>query len=150
MIRWTKERNMELARLYATMEAAELAEHFGTTCRAIWQQAHCLGLRKEQPRKIRLDERQELWLRLNFPHVSNLICAMILGVSVRTVVRMARRMRLMKTARFMRECQAHMAGKARESHIRNGTYPPKGWYSPNLQKGERYRFKPGERRSVNA
>lgn len=41
----------------------------------------------------------------------------------------------------MREAQAHAAKRAKESHLRNGTYPPKGWYSPNLQKGQQYRFK---------
>lgn len=75
--------------------------------------------------------------------MSNEICGIVLGVSPRTVVRFARRLGLSKTAQFMRECQAHTAKKAKESHLRNGTYPAKGYYSPNLQKGAKYQFKPG-------
>ncbi len=41
----------------------------------------------------------------------------------------------------MKEVQAHTSKKARESHLRNGTYPPKGYYSPNLQKGKPYQFR---------
>ena len=50
-------------------------------------------------------------------------------------------MGLSKTAQFMRECQAHTSKRAPESHRRNGTYPAKGYYSPNLQKGAKYQFK---------
>lgn len=41
----------------------------------------------------------------------------------------------------MRGCQRATAAKARESHIVNGTYPPKGYIIPG---SERYRFKKGE------
>lgn len=30
--------------------------------------------------------------------------------------------------------------------LKNGTYPAKGWYSTNLQKGEIYQFKPGHKK----
>ncbi len=74
------------------------------------------------------------------------ICAMKLGISHRSVVRQARRLGVEKTPQFMKECQAHTSKKARESHLKNGTYPAKGWYSPNLQKGEIYQFKPGHKK----
>ena len=69
------------------------------------------------------------------------ICALYLGVSESSVKRIARSIGLQKTAQFMREAQAHAAKCAKESHLRHGTYPTKGWYSPNLQKGQQYRFK---------
>lgn len=142
MMRWDAERNQELRDLYKTMTARELAAHFGTSKHAVWVQAHKLGLHKSQPNKIQLTREQELWLRLNFPHMANIICAMILGISQRSLVRQARRLGLEKTEQFMRECQAHTSKKAKESHLKNGTYPAKGYYSPNLQKGEKYQFKP--------
>lgn len=40
----------------------------------------------------------------------------------------------------MKDCQAFTAKKAKESHLRNGTYPPKGFIIPNREK---YYFKPG-------
>ena len=139
--RWTDEMDGELRRLYTTTTAPELARRFGITPGALRQHALRIGLRKEQPGKIHLTLEQQMWMRRNFPGMSNAICALYLGVSVSSVIRLARRMGLQKTAQFMREAQAHAAKRARESHLRNGTYPPKGWYSPNLQKGQQYRFK---------
>ena len=112
------------------------------TTGAVRQRLRRIGLRrKEQPGKIHLTLEQTLWLRRNFPGMANSICALYLGVSESSVKRIACAMELQKTAQFMREAQAHAAKRARESHLRNGTYPPKGWYSPNLQKGQQYRFK---------
>ena len=139
--RWTDEMDGELRRLYTTTTAPELARRFGITPGTLRQHALRIGLRKEQPGKIHLTLEQQMWMRRNFPGMSTAICALYLGVSVSSVIRLARRMGLQKTAQFMREAQAHAAKRARESHLRNGTYPPKGWYSPNLQKGQQYRFK---------
>ncbi len=138
---WTPVRNDELRQLYKSKTAPELALHFGTTTQAVYQQANKLGLRKPQPNRIELTPERKLWLRLNFPHMSNGICALILGISPRSVVRIARSMGVCKTAQFMRECQAHTSKRAKESHLRNGTYPAKGYYSPNLQKGVIYQFR---------
>lgn len=146
MKRWTEKEIAELRRLKPSMTNSELADIFGTTPGAVAQKCSKLGiLRGEQPNTIHLDQRQGLWLRLNFPHIANIICALYLDISLRSVVRIARRLGLQKTAQFMKECQAHTARKANESHLRNGTYPPKGYYSPNLKKGEAYRFKPRKR-----
>lgn len=138
---WTDARNEELRQLYRKRTGSELADHFGTTLRAIYKQANKLGLHKPQPNQIELTEERALWLKLNFPHMSNQICALILGISPRTVVRLARRMGINKTPQFMRECQAHTSKRAKESHLKNGTYPAKGYYSPNLQKGVKYQFR---------
>lgn len=140
---WTEARNDELRRLYrGNASGPELARHFGTSVAALYKQANKLGLRKAQPNQIELTREREFWLKRNFPHMSNGICALILGISPRSVVRLARRLRLSKTEQFMKECQAHTAKRAKESHLKNGTYPAKGYYSPNLQRGERYQFKP--------
>lgn len=142
MKHWTKEDTEELRRIFRTMTAEQLAGLFGTTAAAIRQKCYRLGLKKGYDSiRIILPESDKLWLKINFPHMSNEICAMKLGVSIRTVVRLARRYGFEKTPQFMKECQAHAARKAKESHLRNGTYPAKGWYSPNLRKGELYRFK---------
>lgn len=139
--RWTDAMDAELRRLYPTTTAPELARHFGVTTGAVRQRLRRIGLRrKEQPGKIHLTLEQRMWMRRNFPGMANSICALYLGVSESSVKRIACAMGLQKTAQFMREAQAHAARRARESHLRNGTYPPKGWLSPNLQKGVAHRF----------
>ncbi len=143
--KWTPAEVEELRSLYQKMTRAELAERFGTTPGAISQKAGDFGIkRKHHPSTRLLTEQEKLWLRINFPHMSNEICAMHLGVSLRTLVRKARELKLVKTPQFMKECQAHTSKKAVESHTKNGTWPAKGWYSPNLQKGVVYQFKKGE------
>lgn len=139
---WTEDKADTLRRLYPTHTSKQIAAILGTTRRAVYVKAWHLGLSKEQPCKIRLTPEQKLWLRLNFPYMATEICAMHLGISPRSVIRQARYMGIDKSPQFMKECQAHTAKKAKESHLANGTYPPKGWYSPNLQKGEKYQFKP--------
>lgn len=145
MKRWTLEEEHELRELYGQMTAEALAVRFGTTYRAIYQKCYKMGLQKEQPRKIRLTAEQELWMKRNWPHISNDICAAILGISLRSVIRQARRLGLQKTGQFMKECQEHASRRAQESHLKNGTYPAKGYYSPNLRKGNAYQFKPGRK-----
>lgn len=142
---WTKKEEDELRGLYGSMTAEALAVRFGTTKGAIYQKANKLGLGKDQPSKIRLTREQEIWMRCNFPHMATEICALMLGISHRSVIRLARKLGLNKTEQFMKECQAHTSKKAKESHLKNGTYPAKGYYSPNLQKGEAYQFKPGRK-----
>lgn len=140
---WTPEEVADLKKIYKTMTAKQLAEHFNRSVQAIQVKCFHLGLKKGYDHaKIRLSSDDRLWLRLNYPHMRNELCAMRLGVSLRTVVRLARSMRLEKTPKFMKESQAFTSRKAQESHIRNGTYPAKGYYSPNLRKGEIYQFKP--------
>ena len=146
MKRWTPEEENELRELYGTMTAEALAVRFGTTYRAIYQKCNKMGLKKDQPNKIHLTREQELWMRTHYPHISTEICALILGISHSSVTRQARRLGLNKTEQFMKECQAHTSKRAHESHLKNGTYPAKGYYSPNLQKGEAYQFKPGHKR----
>ncbi len=139
---WSEDKVRLLKQLYPTHTSHQIADILGTSKLAVYVQANRLGLRKKQPCKIHLTDEQERWLARNFPHMATEICAVYLDISPRSVVRLARNLGIEKTPQFMRECQAHTAKKAKESHLRNGTYPAKGWYSPNLQKGKAYQFKP--------
>ncbi len=142
MKRWTQQHISELRRLKPFKTNRQLAQIFDTTPAAIAQKCSEMGIKRMRPpNAIHLTPQQELWLKQNFPHVANCICALFLGISLRSVVRQARRLGLQKTPQFMKEVQAHTSKKARESHLRNGTYPPKGYYSPNLQKGKPYQFR---------
>ena len=145
MKRWTQSEENELRELYGKITAPALAARFGTTVQALYKKCYKLGLNKEQPNKIHLSREQESWMRLNYPHMSTEICAMILGISHRSVTRQARRLGLQKTDQFIKECQTHMAKKAKESHLKNGTYPQKGVVNDNIAKGAPYRFKPGHK-----
>lgn len=94
-----------------------------------------------QGKKIVLTERQEAWLVKHFKHTKNEEVAAKLGVSVRTATRLAVRLGLKKTPQFMKKCQRETADAAHRSHLRNGTYPPKGFKIPRR---EEYQLKPGE------
>ena len=91
-------------------------------------------------RKIVLAPEQEAWLRKHYKHTKNADICERLGVSMRTLERMARSMGLEKSPRFMKKVQLNAAAKAKESHIKNGTYNPKGFIIP---RSEEHRFKPG-------
>ena len=124
--------------------AREIAERIGRPLKAIYLKAHKLGLpRKDDPNKIKLSHSDQWWLRQNYPHMRTELCALKLGISMRSCVRLARELGVSKTAQFMKETQAFSARKARESPPAHGTYPPKGIINENLAKGEAYRFKPG-------
>lgn len=90
--------------------------------------------------KIILTERQERWLARHFKHTKNDECASRLGISPRSVVRIARSMGLSKSRQFMVKCQRATANAAARSHIMHGTYPPKGFRIPNSEAGQ---FKSG-------
>lgn len=90
--------------------------------------------------KIVLTPQQERWLTNHFKHTKNSECAERLGISPRSVVRFARKLGLAKSRQFMVKCQRETAESAKESHRRNGTYPPKGFRIPKSEVGQ---FKPG-------
>lgn len=90
--------------------------------------------------KIVLTPRQERCLTNHFKHTKNSECAERLGISLRSVVRFARKLGLAKSRQFMVKCQRETAEAAKISHLRNGTYPPKGFRIPKSEIGQ---FKPG-------
>ena len=91
---------------------------------------------------IVLTEKQLKWLDKHFKHTKNADVAQKLGVSLRSVNRLAERRGLKKSKQFMTKCQENATAKAHESNLRNGTYPPKGYRIPNSEKGQ---FKKGEK-----
>ena len=81
---------------------------------------------------------QETWLIKHYKHTKNAEVAAHLGISESTMHRIVRKLGLKKTPQFIRKCQQAAAAAAKESHLRNGTYPPKGYVIPN-----RYSFPKG-------
>ena len=145
MKRWTKDEENRLRELYRTDKSGkQIAAELGRPLRAVYVKANKLGLpKKKDPNTIELNTEQIIWLRSSYPHIRTEICALRLGISPRSVIRLSRKLKLEKTAEFMADCQRYTAKKAKESHLANGTYPPKGIVNENLKKGEAFRFKPG-------
>ena len=92
--------------------------------------------------KIILTPDQQAWMIKHFKHTKNEECAEKLGISYRSVVRLARRMGLKKTPQFVKKCNNEALLKAHHSNKVNGTYPPKGYRIPNSELGQ---FKKGEK-----
>lgn len=90
--------------------------------------------------KITLTPEQERWLVAHFRHTTNPEIARRLGISETTMHRFARKLGLTKSRQHMRKIQRNAADRAKESHLRNGTYPPKGYIIP---RSEEFRFKAG-------
>lgn len=90
--------------------------------------------------KITLTLEQERWLVAHFRHTTNPEIARRLGISETTMHRFARELGLTKSRQHMRRTQRNAAAMAKESHLRNGTYPPKGYIIP---RSEEFRFKAG-------
>lgn len=142
---WTPEEEDLLRSLWRTKGKVQtFADEIGRPLRAVYLKAHKMGLpKRDDPKKLELSDSQRTWLKRNYPHMRTEICAMHLGISHSSTVRLARKLGVNKTDQFVRECQQFTARKAKESHLKNGTYPPKGVVTANLAKGEKYRFKPG-------
>ena len=92
--------------------------------------------------KIVLTPDQEKYLKNHYKHTKNADLSDRLGISVRSVNRIAKSMGLEKSRQFIRKTQLEAANKANESHRKNGTYPPKGYIIP---RSEEFWFKKGER-----
>lgn len=88
-----------------------------------------------------MSDKERKWLLRHYKHTRNEDILARLGVSVSTLYRIVRELGLGKSPQHLRKCQEHAARKARESHLANGTYPPKGYVIPG---SENYRFRPGE------
>jgi len=98
----------------------EFAEKIGRSTRSVYLKAHKIRLpKKADPKKFRLSQNDSLWLRINFPHMRNELCAMKLGISVRSVVRIARDLCIEKTPQFMEECNAYMSHKMKGNNFAN-------------------------------
>ena len=83
---------------------------------------------------IKVTPEQLEWLKKHFKHTKNEEIARKLGISLRSVNRLASKIGLQKTKQFIRKCQLEAAQKANESNRINGNYPPKGYAIPNREK----------------
>ena len=92
--------------------------------------------------KISLDDRQLDYLVRHFKDTDNGYLALRLGISESSLHRLARRFGLKKTKAHCRQMQKEATEAAKRSHMKNGTYPPKGFRIPN---SEKYWFKPGHK-----
>ena len=88
-----------------------------------------------------LTEAQIAYLVKHFKNTKNALLAEKLGISETGVHRLARKYGLKKTRQFMRKTQRATADAAKASHLKHGTYPPKGYKIP---RSEEYQFKKGE------
>lgn len=144
--KWTDAEIATLRRLYPDHLFREIAEILGRSMIAVVVKASKLGLKKPvHPSAIIIPDSELRWLKANFAHLTNKLLCLRLGISEPKLHRIARKHRLTKSAEFMRDSQAFSARKAKESHVRNGTYPPKGVMHPNFAGSEIYRFKPGNK-----
>ena len=94
------------------------------------------------PQKIEMTPAQEAWMRKHFKHTKNEDIMARFGWSHSTVHRFARALGLKKTPQYMHKCLAATTAAAKASHLRNGTYPPKGYHIP---RSEEFCFKKGEK-----
>lgn len=92
-------------------------------------------------KKLILTPKQEAWLVRHFRNTKNVELADHLGISQTSLHRLARELGLKKSKQYMRKCQAATTAAAHASHLKNGTYPPKGYRIP---RSEEFQFKPGE------
>lgn len=88
-----------------------------------------------------LTEKQVAWLKKHFRNSKNAVLAEKLGISESGLHRLACLHGLKKTKQFMRKTQRATSDAAKASHLKNGTYPPKGYRIP---RSEEYQFKKGE------
>lgn len=91
---------------------------------------------------IILTDQQEVWLQKHFKHTKNEDIAKKLGVSPRSVNRLAERRGLTKSSQFIKKCQEESTTKMNKILLERGLYPPKGYIIP---RSEEFRFKKGEK-----
>lgn len=91
--------------------------------------------------KITLTPKQEAYLIRHYRNTKNDVLMEKTGLKFSTFHRFVRQLGLKKTKRFMKKVQREAAAAAAASHLKNGTYPPKGYRIP---RSEEFQFKPGE------
>lgn len=145
--KWT---DAEVARMKEMMRngchSSEIAAALGRTEKAVEHKKSQLRHPKPKTSKntstqrIVLTPQLERWLIRHFKHTKNDVIMAKFGLSHSTLHRFARELGLKKTRQFIKKTQRDCTAAAIESHLRNGTYPPKGYRIP---KSEENRFKPG-------
>lgn len=90
--------------------------------------------------KITLTPEQEAWLVKHFRNTKNDVLMERLGLKFSTFHRLVRQLGLKKTKQFMKKTQHECSEAAKASHMKNGTYPPKGYRIP---RSEEFQYKQG-------
>ena len=88
----------------------------------------------------KITEQQKKWIIKHFKNTKNDEIIIKIGISNSTLHRFARANGLHKTKQFKTKCQLLAAEMAKQSHLRNKTYPQKGFRIP---KSEENYFKSG-------
>ena len=91
--------------------------------------------------KIVLTPELEAYLVRHYKNTKNDVLMAKLGLKFSTFHRIVRKLGLKKTKQFMHKTQKACADAAKASHLKNGTYPPKGYRIP---RSEEFWYKPGE------
>ena len=91
--------------------------------------------------KITLTPDQEAYLVRHYKNTKNDALMEKLGLKFSTFHRIVRSLGLKKTKQFMKKVQRATADAAKASHLKNGTYPPKGYRIP---RSEEFQYKPGD------
>ena len=91
--------------------------------------------------KIILTPEQEAYLVKHFRNTKNDVLMAKLGLKFSTFHRIVRKLGLKKTKQFMKKVQRATSEAAKASHLKNGTYPPKGYRIP---RSEEFQYKPGD------
>lgn len=96
--------------------------------------------------KIELTEKQTQWLVRHFKHTKNADIAARLGICVRTLNRVAKKLGLEKTPQFMRKCRAENRIKAVAAIAAEPPEKRQQRREQVLRSGMKSRFKKGENR----
>lgn len=120
---WTPGEIRMLGELYSKgTPGKEIAAILERPLASIQQKASNLGMRTARKRgewrKIKLTRDQKLWMRLNYPHMSDAIISIYLGLNIHAVRRLADELKLSKTEQYIRESRSH-ASKTRWSKTDN-------------------------------
>lgn len=95
--------------------------------------------------KVELPEKDIQWILKHYKHTLNKDIMEKYGLSEGWLHRFARQNGLHKSRQFRAKKQQEITARAKESHLKNGTYPQKGFVIPNCEAG---RFKPGHKESA--
>lgn len=76
--------------------------------------------RVQQGQKITLKSSEKKWLREHFPNTKNAVLCEYLGMSVTTLHKFARKMKLKKSPEFMTQCNRDALNAAREYNVATG------------------------------
>lgn len=138
---WSFQDEYTLRCEYGRMDTAQLAKRLGRSVQALRVKANKMGLAfKHNPQKIQWTETMEKRLREYFPTMFNDTVAVLLGVSVRTVIRKARELGIEKVPDFHARKREQISARASAGlkAVECTTRFKKG-----TQIGQKYQFKPG-------